>query len=36
VEPFAYVRDILTRIAAHPASRLADLLPNHWKADQEA
>jgi transposase len=27
VEPFAYLRDVLTRIAAHPASRLAELLP---------
>jgi transposase len=34
VEPFAYTRDVLTRIAAHPASQLADLLPNHWKPQQ--
>jgi transposase len=27
VEPLAYLRDVLTRIAAHPASRLAELLP---------
>lgn len=27
VEPLAYLRDALTRIAAHPASRLAELLP---------
>ena len=27
VEPFTYLRDVLTRIAAHPASRLAELLP---------
>ena len=27
VEPFTYLRDVLTRIAAHPISRLAELLP---------
>ncbi len=27
VEPFNYLRDVLTRIAAQPSSRLADLLP---------
>lgn len=27
VEPFTYLRDVLTRIAAHPMSRLAELLP---------
>lgn len=31
VEPFAYMRDVLTRVAAHPANRLKDLLPNQWK-----
>lgn len=32
VEPFAYLRDVLTRIASHPFSRLADLLPGRWTA----
>jgi transposase len=31
VEPFAYLRDVLTRIASHPLSRLAELLPGNWK-----
>jgi len=31
VEPFAYLRDVLTRIAATPISRLADLLPDRWQ-----
>ena len=31
VEPFAYLRDVLTRIAAHPHNRLGDLMPNHWR-----
>ena len=31
VDPFAYLRDVLTRIAAHPYNRLAELLPDRWK-----
>ena len=31
IEPFAYLRDILTRIASHPHHRLAELLPGRWK-----
>jgi transposase len=30
VDPFAYLRDVLTRIAAHPMNHLADLLPDQW------
>ena len=29
------VHAVLTRIADHPASRLHELLPWHWKATQE-
>ena len=31
VNPFDYLRDVLTRIAAHPMNRLAELLPNRWQ-----
>ena len=31
VNPFLYLRDVLTRIAAHPMHRLAELLPERWK-----
>jgi transposase len=31
VDPFAYLRDLLERISAHPKSRLAELLPDQWK-----
>jgi transposase len=36
VEPFAYLKDVLTRIAAHPHNRLADLLPDRWKPADSA
>ena len=32
VEPLAYLRDVLTRIAATPISQVADLLPDRWQA----
>jgi len=31
VDPQAWLADVLRRIADHPASRLDDLLPWHWK-----
>ena len=30
-EPFAWFRDVLSRIPAHPLNRLAELLPHNWK-----
>lgn len=32
VDPFAYLRDVLTRLAAHPSHRLAELLPANWQS----
>jgi transposase len=32
VEPFAWFRDVLSRIATHPMTRLAELLPHNWKS----
>ncbi len=31
IDPFVYLRDIFGRISAHPANRLARLLPDQWK-----
>jgi len=33
-EPFAYLRDVLERVSTHPASRIAELLPDVWKASR--
>jgi len=30
VEPFAYLRDVLLRVATHPQARIADLTPKAW------
>lgn len=32
VDPFAYLKDVLTRIAATPVSQLDQFLPDRWKA----
>ncbi len=31
IDPQAWLADVLRRIADHPASRLDELLPWHWK-----
>lgn len=36
LDPEVYLRDVLTRIADHPAKRLADLLPWNWTLAQPA
>jgi transposase len=30
VEPFAWFRDVLSRVAAHPVTKLEQLLPHRW------
>jgi hypothetical protein len=35
VEPWAYLRDVLTRLPTTPAGQLGDLLPNHWQAARQ-
>jgi transposase len=32
LDPFPYLRDLFARISLHPQSRLAELLPDAWKA----
>jgi transposase len=36
VEPWAYLRDVLTRLPTTPADQLADLLPDRWQAARVA
>lgn len=31
VNPYDWLKDVLTRIAAHPISKIAELLPHNWK-----
>jgi transposase len=34
VDPFRWLKDVLSRIAAHPITRLAELLPHNWAPAQ--
>jgi hypothetical protein len=34
VEPFTWLKDVLSRIAGYPISRLAELLPHNWASSQ--
>jgi len=31
VDPYVYLRDVLVRVATHPASRVDELTPDRWK-----
>ena len=32
IDPFVYLRDVLERVCTHPARRIAELLPDRWRA----
>jgi transposase len=32
IDPFGYLRDVLDRVCPHPARRVAELLPDRWRA----
>ncbi len=34
VDPFTWLKDVLSRIAAHPITRLTELLPHNWSPAQ--
>ena len=34
IDPFTWLKDVLSRIAAHPITRLAELLPHKWTPAQ--
>jgi len=36
IDPFAYLRDIFERISTHPQNLIAELLPDQWRAAQQA
>ena len=36
LDPFAYLRDVITRIPAIPDERLHELFPDQWKASLQA
>jgi transposase len=35
IDPFAYLRDVIDRFPAHPASRIAEFLPDKWKETRD-
>jgi hypothetical protein len=35
-DPYAYLKDVLTRLPTHPNNRIEDLLPHRWTPDASA
>ncbi len=35
IEPFAYLRDLFTRISTHPHNQLDELLPDRWQPQNQ-
>ena len=31
IDPYAYIKDVLTRLPTHPAARIEELLPHRWQ-----
>lgn len=36
LDPYVYLRDVLTRLPTHRASRIGELLPHRWQPGQGA
>ena len=36
VEPWAYLKGVLMRVWTHPADRIAELMPRHWRPPPES
>ena len=36
LDPYAYLEDVMRRVNTHPASRIDELLPDHWLRSRKA
>lgn len=36
IDPFEYLRDVLSRIGDHPSNKIDELLPDNWKSAKQA